>query len=126
MFAKVVWKATTKVGFGIKNNFVVAWYCEEQPAIGDVANYKKNILESCIQDNGVNKCFNVHSLEANNKKRDDHGTEALEWDEKAAAEAQKQLNQLKTDKKLDQVNIDKIVPTGDFKDCSQNVYTQDD
>jgi uncharacterized protein YkwD len=84
MFARVVWKATTKVGFGVKGKYVVAWYCEDQGAIGDEAAFKKNIEESCIQKNGVNKCYNDQALKANNKLRDDHGTEALSWDEKAA------------------------------------------
>lgn len=127
MFARVVWKATTKVGFGIKGKYVVAWYCEDQGATGDADAYKKNIEESCIQANGVNKCYNDQALKANNKKRDDHGTEELTWDEKAAEEVQKQMDALKKDGKLDQTNIDLMkVGDGDFKACGQNVYTQDD
>jgi hypothetical protein len=26
-FTRMVWKATTEVGFGIRGRFVVAWYC---------------------------------------------------------------------------------------------------
>jgi uncharacterized protein YkwD len=89
MFARLIWKSSTKVGFGQKGKYVVAWYCEVQGATGDADNYKKNIEESCIQDNGVNKCYNVAALKANNKVRDAHGTPDLEWDEKAAEEAQK-------------------------------------
>jgi uncharacterized protein YkwD len=89
MFARLIWKSTTKVGFGQKGKYVVAWYCEEQGATGDADNYKKNIEESCIQANGVNKCYNDAALKANNKVRDEHGTPDLEWDEKAAEEAQK-------------------------------------
>jgi len=29
MFARLIWKSTTKVGFGQKGKYVVAWYCEE-------------------------------------------------------------------------------------------------
>merc|ERR1712166_1083886 len=87
----------------------------------------KNIEESCIQANGVNKCYNEQAVKANNKKRDDHGTEELTWDEKAAEEVQKQMDALKKDNKLDQTNIDLMkVGAGDFKGCGQNVYTQDD
>ena len=30
-FTKMVWKKTTRVGFGVKGKWVVAWYCESQP-----------------------------------------------------------------------------------------------
>ena len=127
MFARVVWKATTKVGFGVKGKYVVAWYCEDQGATGDEAAYKKNIEESCIQANGVNKCFNEQALKANNKKRDDHGTEELTWDEKAAEEIQRQMGSLEKRGILNEVNINNMkVGNGDFKNCGQNVYTQDD
>jgi hypothetical protein len=36
---RIIWKTTKKVGFGIKDKWVVAWYCDVRPlsALGEVA-----------------------------------------------------------------------------------------
>ena len=54
-FSQMMWKATTKVGFGIVGNFVVARYCEE---VGNVdKKYWENVCPKggCIDCSGNNE-----------------------------------------------------------------------
>lgn len=73
-FMRMVWKATTKVAFGIKDKVVVAWYCEEAASVIDSNLAKTNIPGNCIDaDNaGANKCYNDKALAAHNAKRKTH------------------------------------------------------
>jgi len=68
-FSLIVWKATTKVGFGIKGKYVIAWYCE---TMGNVAGkYKENVVQDCVKD-GVDTCYALRALNAHNVKRSRH------------------------------------------------------
>ena len=69
-FTRLVWKASTKVGFGISKDgrYVVAWFCEEPGNVmkndynqlipANAATNAKNVGKNCINKDGVNECFN--------------------------------------------------------------------
>lgn len=71
----MVWSGTTKVAFGIKGKYVVAWYCDIKgnangvtaSATEPAATYKQNVGTNCLQFYPVdrtmpvqmyNKCYN--------------------------------------------------------------------
>lgn len=58
-FTRMVWKKTTKVGFGIKGKYVIAWYCEAKGNAGSTTEFKKNVGEKCINADKINTCYNV-------------------------------------------------------------------
>lgn len=69
----MIWENSTKVGFGVKSPWVVAWYCPKgnEPKVGDTGStdaYKKNVRKTCIE-NGMNICYNKFALKAHNDKR---------------------------------------------------------
>ena len=68
-FTKMVWKATTKVGFGVKGKYVIAWYCEATPNTGSTTEFKKNVGEKCVNAAKINVCFNVKQVTSHNEKR---------------------------------------------------------
>ena len=47
-FTQMVWKNTSKVGFGVKNDQVVAWYCEAKGNVGTAEDFKANVGEPCV------------------------------------------------------------------------------
>jgi hypothetical protein len=65
----MVWKGTTKVGYGIRDNYVVAWYCEKPGNVD--GEYKDNVEQDCVKD-GVDVCFAERALAATNEKRSRH------------------------------------------------------
>jgi hypothetical protein len=72
-FTRMVWKATTEVGFGIKGRFVVAWYCEAE---GNTPNgygekWGNNVARDC-DDDGVNTCYVERALKKHNDLRAQH------------------------------------------------------
>lgn len=76
-FTQLIWSGSSKVAFGIKSPWVVAWYCPagNTPAGADA--YKANVKKTCIEG-GVNVCYNRSALKAHNAKRLLHdGTPAL-------------------------------------------------
>ena len=110
----MVWKATTKVAFGVKDKWVIAWYCETKGNNGGPADYKANVGDKCINDDGVNTCFNDLALKAHNAKRTDHKAKPLRWH----AEAAKALQGL-----MDADDFEGTVgskPTA-YSDCGENV-----
>jgi len=46
-FAQMVWKNTSKVGFGVKGDRVIAWYCDARGNQGGAEDYKANIGALC-------------------------------------------------------------------------------
>jgi hypothetical protein len=44
----MVWKNTGKVGFGVKGDTVIAWYCSASGNIGGPEDYKANVGELCV------------------------------------------------------------------------------
>jgi hypothetical protein len=76
-YTTLVWKAGTKVGFGVEGSWVVAWICgvKNDPSVKVT---KENVpTESCTKTaptgtKHYNKCFNDMMLTALNTKRKDH------------------------------------------------------
>lgn len=70
LFMQLVWKASKNVGFGIRGNWVVAWYCPTGNTVKDKDN-EKNVcpVGGCIDDcvdpvplkDGFSTCFNRRS-----------------------------------------------------------------
>jgi hypothetical protein len=52
-FTQMVWKNTSKVGFGVKGDTVIAWYCEARGNQGSPEDYKANVGAVCVT-NGYN------------------------------------------------------------------------
>jgi hypothetical protein len=81
-FTTMMWKATEKVGFGIKGKFVVAWYCPKGNNPDTPKDYKKNVCKKdqcklCLEDKagtkyGYNKCYNDMALKKSNILRANH------------------------------------------------------
>ena len=90
-FARVVWKATTKVAFGVQDNYVIAWYCEVAAETTNVALSKLNVGQVCYL-HGYNKCYNDLALSAHNKYRKHHETAPVLFDEDAARAIQHEMN----------------------------------
>jgi hypothetical protein len=90
-FANVVWAGTTKVGFGVKGKWVVAWYCQDKAAPSETVATKLNIGTQC-KKNGIHSCLNDSALEAHNAKRMIHDTKPLVWDKKLATILQKAMD----------------------------------
>ena len=94
-----MWKASTKVGFGIKGKFVLAYYCEKAGNTGEKKNYKMNVCKKdqcklCTEGkDGVaykyNKCYNKLALDEHNIYRLDHSSPKFaEYHVEAAKAAQ--------------------------------------
>ena len=49
-FTQMVWKNTSKVGFGVKDSTVIAWYCASKGNVGGAEDYKANVGKPCIKD----------------------------------------------------------------------------
>jgi hypothetical protein len=81
----MLWQATTKVGFGVHDKYVVAWYCENKGEIADAARAKENIGTTCF-DGGYNECYNKLALKAANKLRNNHDVAPLKLNARAARE----------------------------------------
>jgi hypothetical protein len=59
MFTKMVWKKTKRVGFGVRGKWVIAWYCESQPASNSPGPvFVRNVGKKCIDQEGVQTCYN--------------------------------------------------------------------
>jgi hypothetical protein len=89
----LVWKSSTKVGFGINGRFVVAWFCEtegNQPSTA--AAFKENVPKNCLAG-GLNTCFDAANRKVLDERRTWHGvTKATTKDDKAAVALQKLMD----------------------------------
>jgi len=96
----MLWKSSTKVGFGIKGKFVLAYYCTVG-AKDDAKSkdFKMNICRKdgcklCTEDKagkayGFNKCFNQLGIDKHNIYRIDHESpKFVKYDEDVAKAAQ--------------------------------------
>jgi hypothetical protein len=81
----MLWQGTTKVGFGVHDKYVVAWYCENKGEIADAARAKANIGTTCF-DGGYNECYNKLAMKAANKLRNNHDVAPLKLNARAARE----------------------------------------
>jgi len=92
-YTRLVWKASTKVGFGINGRFVVAWFCEtegNQPSTA--AAFKENVPKNCLAG-GLNTCFDAANRKVLDERRTWHGvTKATTKDDKAAVALQKLMD----------------------------------
>jgi hypothetical protein len=91
-FTQMVWKDSTKVGFGIRGKWVVAWYCDSAGNTGSPSNYVANVGEECIITNRVNKCYNDLAVEAHNNYRKEHEAPNLTWVSTIAEKLQTAMN----------------------------------
>jgi hypothetical protein len=90
-FAQMVWKGTSKVGFGVQGKYVVAWYCEDRGQVEDPVKAKSNVGIVCYK-HGYNRCYNDLALVHINKMRKNHKAQPLTFDEDAARSIQHELN----------------------------------
>jgi hypothetical protein len=70
-FTQMVWKNSSKVGFGVKNNMVIAWYCDAKGNVGGADDFKANVGARCDKDT-YNKCYAERALKAHKLKRKYH------------------------------------------------------
>jgi hypothetical protein len=77
----MVWKNTAKVGFGVKGDTVIAWYCSTKGNAGGPEDFKVNVGAVCLQ-NGYNKCYADLALTAHRTRRAGHeaGTPEIKLD----------------------------------------------
>jgi len=81
----MLWQGTTKVGFGVHDKYVIAWYCAEKAEIAVPARAKTNIGVNCYAG-GYNTCYNALALKYANKVRNNHDVAPLKLDKGAARE----------------------------------------
>jgi hypothetical protein len=93
----MVWKgaAGKRVGFGVKDRLVYAWYCPAGNTPETPAAFKANVFPAgnpahCIDDT-VNVCYNKRAILAHNDARARHGAPDLTYDRAIAKAAQTQL-----------------------------------
>jgi hypothetical protein len=137
-FTRMVWSSTTKVAFGIKGKYVVAWYCEVKGnAFGikasktePAATYEKNVGKSCLTfspnspKTWFNKCYNARQIKAHNDKRSLHESPKLSANDEASHEIQSTLNEMTRGEKV--VMPQSSMRSTKFRDCGENVYTGTD
>lgn len=92
-FTKMVWRKTTRVGFGVKGKWVVAWYCESQPASNSpAAEFVRNVGAKCVDSAKVNVCYNELANAAHNERRTKHEASPLVWEGAIAAALQQAMD----------------------------------
>jgi hypothetical protein len=77
-FTQLVWKRTQSVGFGIRGNTVVAWYCDAGNTPRTESAFMQNVSKVCVQGTGQNiwnVCYNERALKKHNSYRIIHGTD---------------------------------------------------
>jgi hypothetical protein len=65
-FAQLMWRGTTRVGFGVHEKYVVAWYCKSKAELADAASARVNVGTPC-SGGGYNECYNRLALKYANK-----------------------------------------------------------
>jgi len=96
-FTQLVWGKTKQVGFGIRGDTVVAWYCSGGNSPRTPSNFKQNVRPVCISGTGDAKwysCYNKRAVDRHNRYRIIHATDATGFsvDEAAAKAIQKMLD----------------------------------
>jgi hypothetical protein len=124
-FTQMIWAEGKKVAFGIKDAWVVAWYCPagNKPAVGEpgsAAAFLINVKKTCIEK-GLNTCYNTMALKAHNEKRNLHqDTPPLEIYEAAAEAIQAEM---------DKPGFAGVMPAEsarpkEFQDCAESIYIE--
>jgi len=117
----MVWKGTTKVGFGVKGKFVVAWYCEDKGEVADAAKSKVNVGKICYK-HGYNRCYNDLGIAHVNKMRKNHKAKPMTFDEDAARAIQHELNRSNFNGQMPEPEA----RAEQFLNCGQSVFYQSD
>lgn len=81
----MMWQGTTKVGFGVHDKYVIAWYCESKGEVTDATRARKNVGTPCYEG-GYNACYNALALKYANKLRNNHDVAPLKLNQRAARE----------------------------------------
>jgi hypothetical protein len=96
-FTQLVWKGQPgkRVGFGVKDRVVYAWYCDAGNTPDTTAAFKDNVFpagspQHCIDDT-VNVCYNKKAILAHNDARERHGSPNLTYNRAIAKAAQAHL-----------------------------------
>lgn len=87
----MVWKSSTKVGFGVFDKYVVAWYCEVAAETTNIPKSVMNVGKVCYK-HGYNECYNKIALDEHNKMRKNHKANPVVFDQDAARAIQHELN----------------------------------
>jgi uncharacterized protein YkwD len=91
-YTRMVWKGSTKVGFGIHGRFVVAWFCEtEGNKPVTVAAFKENVPKACLAA-GHNTCFDEANRKVLDERRGWHEATKTEKNDDAAKALQLLMN----------------------------------
>jgi len=120
-FQQMVWRGTKRVGFGVFDKYVVAWYCEDKGELSNAIESKANVGRICYK-HGYNQCYNDLSLVHVNKMRKNHKAKPLTFDEDAARAIQHELNRADFDGSMPDSESRPIGFTG----CGQSVFYQSD
>ena len=93
----MVWKGAPgkKVGFGVKDRVVYAWYCDAGNTPATATAFKDNVFAAgnrkhCVDDT-VNVCYNKKAILAHNDAKARHGSPALTYDREITKSAHAQL-----------------------------------
>jgi hypothetical protein len=52
-FSQLVWKQNENIGFGIRGNTVVAWYCNGGNTPRTKSAFMQNVSKVCVQGEGI-------------------------------------------------------------------------
>lgn len=120
-FVNTVWKGTTKVAFGVRGRYVVAWYCEAAATPRDAAKTLLNVGRAC-NTQGYDSCYNDLQTKLHNVKRKHHETAGLEQDANAARAIQASMNR---------ATFAGVMPAPGqrdpaYKDCAERVFYEGD
>jgi hypothetical protein len=97
-FMQLIWKASKNVGFGIRGDMVVAWYCPTGNTDGDKDNElnvcpKGGCIEDCVDPpilkDGYSSCFNRRMERDVNIYRKESKVALVKYDVEMAKRAQK-------------------------------------
>jgi len=121
-FTQMVWASTKHIGFGVRGDTVVAWYCSKGGNTPRTASqFQQNVNPICITGTGDQRwysCYNKKATERHNRYRIVHGTESTGFtnDEGAAKAIQKMLDA------GDLMNSAADRPAA-YRSCGQNKFT---
>lgn len=129
-FARMMWKSSTKVAFGMINQsgsdtvWVVGYYCYDKPVVSgssrSIATVRKNVGRYCFID-GYNDCYNQRALARHNERREAHsGYVPLTLDTGIAKAIQAQLQSAGFTGAISSQN------RGDYANCGENIYVLTD
>lgn len=94
-----MWADSEEVGFGIRGDTVVAWYCKGGNSPRTISNFRQNVNPVCITGTKGStrwyECYNKGARERHNRYRIIHGVETTGFtvDAPAAQALQKMLDE---------------------------------